>query len=40
MGKLCLKGRKVVGTIEGLHYYKNIWMAMIKDQRDKAVMLR
>ena len=37
--KLCLKGRKVVGTIEGLHYDKSIWMAMIKEQRDKAIVL-
>ncbi len=40
MGKLRLEGRKVVGTIEGLHYEKNIWMAMTKEQRDKAIVLR
>ncbi len=30
-GKLCLKGLKVVGTIEGHHYDKSIWMAMAKE---------
>ena len=39
MGKLHIEGGKVVGTIEGLHYEKNIWMAMTKEQRDKAVVL-
>ncbi len=38
-GKLHLEGGKVVGTIEGLHYDKSIWMAMTKEQRDKAVAL-
>ena len=38
-GKLRLKQGKVVGTIEGLHYEKDIWMAMTKEQRDKAVAL-
>ena len=38
-GKLRLEGGKVVGTIEGLHYEKNIWMAMTKEQRDNAVVL-
>ena len=37
VGKLCLEGGKVVGTIEGLHYDKTIWDAMTKEQRDKAV---
>ncbi len=39
IGKLYFEGRKVVGTIEGLHYNKSIWMAMTKEQRDKAVAL-
>ncbi len=39
MGKLCLEGRKVVETIGGLNYEKDIWMAMTKEQRDKAVVL-
>ena len=38
-GKLCLESRKVVVTIEGFHYEKSIWMAMTKEQRDKAVAL-
>ena len=37
--KLCLEGGKVEGTIEGLHYNKSIWMAMTKEQRDRAVAL-
>ena len=37
--KLHLKGRKVVGTIEGLHYDKIIWMVMTKEQRDRAKVL-
>ena len=35
-----LKGSKVMGTIEELHYDKTIWDAMTKEQRDKAVELR
>ena len=38
-GKLCLEGSKVVETIEGFNYEKNIWIAMTKEQRDKAVAL-
>ena len=38
-GKLHLEGSKVVGTIEGLHFDKSIWMAMAKRQRDKSVVL-
>ena len=39
-GKKRLAGWKVVGTTEGLHYDKCIWMAMTKEQRDKAIVLR
>ena len=39
MGKLCLEGGEVVGTIEDLYYDKSIWMAMTKEQRDRAVAL-
>ena len=38
-GKLHHEGGKVVGTIEGLHYDKSFWIAMTKEQRDKAVVL-
>lgn len=39
-GKCRLEGGKVVGTLEGLHYEENIWMAMIRKQREKVVALR
>ena len=38
-GKLHLEDGKVLGTIEGLHYDKSIWMAMTKEQRDRAIAL-
>ena len=38
-GKLCLKGGKVAGTIEGLHCYKSICETMTKEQRDKVIAL-
>ena len=37
MEELCLKGGKVVGTIECLQYDKSTWDAMTKEQRDKAM---
>ena len=37
--KFHMVGKKVVGTIEGLHYKEEIWKAMSKAQKDKVVEL-
>ncbi len=33
-------GRKVVGTIEGLHYTDEVWKAMSSEQKSRVVKLR
>ena len=38
-GKLCLVDRKVVGTLEGLHYYEELWKAMTPEQRVQCLLL-
>jgi hypothetical protein len=38
-GKLCLVDRKVVGTLEGLHYYEELWKAMTPEQRAQCLLL-
>jgi hypothetical protein len=37
--KCCLKGGKVVGTLEWIHYDETIWKGMSKEQRDKILSL-
>jgi hypothetical protein len=36
-GKCHLESGKVVGTLEGLHYYETIWKAMSREQRGKVL---
>ena len=38
-GKLRLADRKVVGTIEGLHYSEELWKAMTPEQRAQCLSL-
>jgi len=38
-GKCCLVDRKVVGTIEGLHYMKDLWKAMTTEQKVQVLSL-
>jgi hypothetical protein len=37
--KCGLESRKVVGTLEGLHYDETIWKTMSREQRDKVLSL-
>ncbi len=38
-GQCCLVDGKVVGTIEGLHYTKDIWKAITSEQKVKILLL-